>query len=93
MCDTGGTLIKGIDTLIQHGIKDVIVLITHGIFSGPAIERINKCHHIKEIIVSNSIPQEKNQKLCSKIKVFPIESLLANIISRLGTGESISELF
>ena len=37
--------------------------------------------------------QEKNQELCSKIKVFPIESLLANIISRLGTGESISELF
>ena len=93
MCDTAGTLIKGIDTLVENGIEDVIVVVTHGIFSGPAIERINKCDYIKEVIVSNSIPQENNQNMCSKIKIFHIDSLISGIIKRLGTGDSISELF
>jgi ribose-phosphate pyrophosphokinase len=93
MCDTGGTLIKGIEELVKNGVKDVIVVITHGIFSGEAIERINNCKYIKEIIVSNSIPQDYNQKICKKIKLFHIENLLSKIIEKLGSCESISELF
>ena len=93
MCDTAGTLIKGVDALVENGIKNVIVVITHGIFSGSAIERINNCEYIKEIIVSNSIPQNYNQQICKKIKIFRIEKLLSKIIEKLGSCESISELF
>lgn len=93
MCDTAGTLIKGIDALVENGIKDVIIVITHGIFSGSAIERINNCKYIKRIIVSNSIYQEYNQKICSKIEIFHIESLLSKIIEKLVSCGSISELF
>ena len=43
MVDTMGTIVKASDTLIENGIKDIIVVVTHGILSGPALERINEC--------------------------------------------------
>ena len=93
MCDTAGTLIKGVEALVENGIKNVIVVITHGIFSGSAVERINNCKYITEIIVSNSISQKYNQQICKKIKIFHIEKLLCKIIEKLGSCDSISELF
>ena len=76
MSDTAGTMIKGIETLVENGIEEVIVVITHGIFSGPAIKRFNDCKVITKIIVSDSIPQENNKLLCSKIEVFKISNLM-----------------
>ena len=93
MCDTAGTLVKAAETLMEHGAKDVICAITHGIFSGPALERINKSKCIKKIIVSNSLPQEVTRELCSKIEYYDISHLLCDIIKCIGTGESISAMF
>jgi ribose-phosphate pyrophosphokinase len=93
ICDTGGTLIKAVETLINNGISNVIVVITHGILSGPAIERINKCQHITKMIVTNSINQNNNLRLSSKIEVIPIDNLMADVINCLITGESISQFF
>ena len=56
MCDTGGTLIKACETLVKYGAKKVIAIVTHGILSGPAIERINNCKQLEKMIVSNTIP-------------------------------------
>jgi ribose-phosphate pyrophosphokinase len=93
MVDTCGTVIKVGELLKSKGAKDVIVIATHGILSGPAIQRINNSNYIKEIIVSDSLPQEKNKKLCSKLKTFTIIPTLSIIINRLIQGGSLSEIF
>ena len=79
--------------LIENGIKDVIVVITHGIFSGQAIHRLNSCNHIKKVVVSNSIYQDKNILICSKIEIINIDDCLSTIIERLSNNKSLSELF
>ena len=93
MCDTAGTMIKAVETLIEHGAKDVVCAITHGILSGPALKRISNCSYINRIIVSNSLPQEYNMSVCDKIEVYDISKTMSDIIYCIGTGDSISELF
>jgi len=93
MCDTGGTLAKCCSLLIENGAKDVICVVTHGILSGPAAERINSCKQMSKMIVSNTLPQIKNQKLITKLEVFDISNLMKEVIKRIITGNSISALF
>ena len=66
---------------------------THGILSGPAINRINKSDFIEKVIVSDSLPQESNLENCPKLMVFSIIPLLSQAMNRLITNESLSELF
>ena len=93
MCDTGGSLISAVNSIIEHGVTDVICVITHGIFSRPALERINNCEYIKKVIVSSSIDQKENIEKCSKIEEFNISNIISEIIKRIYNGESVSELF
>jgi len=93
MCDTGGTLIKACDTLVEYGANKVIAIVTHGILSGPALERINQSKHLEKIIVSNTIPQDYNKAHCSKLEVFPVDELLADAINKLTSSGSLSDLF
>ena len=87
------SLIKACETLVKFGAKDVIAIVTHGILSGQALERINSCECLKKIIVSNTIPQDYNLKNCSKLSVFTVEDLLAEAIQKLHSSESMSDLF
>lgn len=93
MLDTGGTVLKVGELLMSKGAKDVIVIVTHGILSGPAIERINNTKYLKEVIVSDSLPQEDKQLICSKLKTFSIVPVLSEVIYKLNTGGSLSEIF
>ncbi len=101
MGDTFSTMILGINELIKYGVKDVIVVVTHGVLSNDpngdtskdAVERINSCPHIKNVIVTNSIPQDANIRRCSKLIVLDLGPLFGEVIKRLMTGQSISELF
>lgn len=93
MADTCGTVIKVGDLLMSKGAKEVIIIVTHGILSGPAIDRINNTEYIKEVIVSNTLPQEKNKLKCKKLKTFTIVPLLSEILNRLDKGGSLSEVF
>jgi ribose-phosphate pyrophosphokinase len=93
MADTCGTVIKVGELLMNKGAKDVIVIVTHGILSGPAIERINNTTYIKEIVVSDTLPQNHNQKICNKLKTFSIAPMLSEVITRLDKGGSLSEIF
>lgn len=93
MCDTCGTLIAGVNDLKEHGASEAIVLVTHGIFSGPAFERLNQCDFIQSVIVTNSLDQTENIMKTSKLIVVDAGPLLANVITRLTVGGSISELF
>jgi ribose-phosphate pyrophosphokinase len=93
MVDTFGTIIKAAETLNEYGVKDIIVVATHGILSGPAIERLNESKYIKKLIVSNTLPQKDNIIKSDKIEIFDISDIFSKAINCIITGESISKLF
>jgi len=92
MADTCGTLQLAAATLKEKGAKDIYACVTHGVLSGPALKRLNESE-IKELCVTNSIPQEPNIQNCNKLKVIDIAPMLAESIRRTHNGESISVLF
>lgn len=94
MIDTMGTMVSAAKELTNYGIKEVIVMATHGIFSDPAFDRINGCKEISRVVVTNTLPQEKNSATkCNKLICVDISWLLSETIRRLVIGGSISELF
>ena len=90
--DTAGTLCNAAIALKEKGAKAVKAYITHPVLSGPAIERINDSA-IDELIVTNSIPLNKEAQKCSKIRVISIANIIAECITRLSNEESLSEMF
>ena len=90
--DTAGTLCNAASALKSKGAKAVKAYITHPVLSGPAIERLNNSD-IDEIVVTNSIPLNKEAKKCSKIRVISIAGIIAECITRLSNEESLSEMF
>lgn len=89
--DTAGTIMLGVNALLEQGAKDVYVCCTHPVFSGPAIERIQKSS-IKEMIVTNTIPLSERKQL-DKIKVLSVAPLLSEAILYVHRKESVSRLF
>ena len=89
--DTAGTICGAAQLLKDKGAKDVYVCATHPVFSGPALERLEKAP-IKEVVVTNTIPLNQNF-LPEKIKQLSVAPLLGEAISRIHDGESVSALF
>ncbi|KAG7665192.1 PRS4 [[Candida] subhashii] len=92
MADTCGTLTKAADILLDHNAKKVVCMVTHGIFSGNAIERLNKSK-LDKVICTNSLPIQEKVDQCKKLEVMDIAPTLAEAIRRLHNGESVSYLF
>lgn len=92
MADTCGTLCKASDILLEEGAKEVIAIVTHGIFSGSAIDKSNNSS-LKKIICTNSMPLSEHVKACPILEILDISPILAEAIRRLHNGESISYLF
>lgn len=92
MIDTGGTLIKGAKAFIQNGATSVKACITHGVLSGNAFSNLkNGQDYLNELILTDSItPKEHVLKNMTYLKTAP---LIAEVIERLRTGNSISELW
>src|SRR3989338_3356769 len=91
MIDTAVTITKAASTLEKHGAKDVYVLATHPVLSGPAIERLQNSA-IKEIITTNTIELPKEKKI-KKINVISIGPLLAETIKRQHEGTSMGVVY
>ncbi|HBO97297.1 MAG TPA: phosphoribosylpyrophosphate synthetase [Candidatus Omnitrophica bacterium] len=89
---TGGSIVEAVGALTREGVKDVYAAVSHGILSGPAIERIAGCKALKEVVITDSIPLGKSKKI-PKIKVVTIAHLLGEAIHRIHDEESISCLF
>lgn len=87
MIDTAGTLCKAAEVLQSYGAKEVHAWATHGILTDPACQRINDCSALKEVVVTNSIPQESRE--CPKIKVISVAKFLADAVRRLHNDESL----
>ena len=91
MCDTAGTLTIGAKALLEAGATEVYAAVTHGVLSGPAIERIqNSC--LKEMIITNTIKLAPEKKI-DKIKVLSVGHLLGHGILRILSDAPLSGLF
>ncbi|MBN3293188.1 PRPS2 pyrophosphokinase, partial [Polypterus senegalus] len=77
MADTCGTICHAADKLLSAGATKVYAILTHGIFSGPAISRINNAA-FEAVVVTNTIPQEEKMKHCPKIQVYFLSNVKAN---------------
>ena len=77
---------------MKKGVKEVYAAVSHGILSGKALEKIQGCHGLKEVAVTDSIPLTNPSKN-PKIKVLSVARLLADAIRRIHNDESISCLF
>lgn len=89
--DTAGSISETIEILTRAGVKDIYVGCTHGVLSGPAIERIKEAN-IKELVMTNTIPLTEGKNI-EKIKVLDIAPLFAEAIKRINEATSIGELF
>lgn len=77
MADTCGTICLAADKLIEAGASKVYAVCVHGVFSGPALERLNKSA-FEAVVVTNTIPQDENQRRCPKIRCIDISMILGN---------------
>ena len=89
--DTAGSIMETVNVIKKFGAKDVYVGCTHGILSGPAIDRI-KTSELKELVMTNTVPLPEHKRI-DKIRVVPISGLFAEAIQRIHEEKSMGELF
>ncbi len=92
MIATGSSLIEAVEALKKAKAKTIYAAITHGILSGPAIERIDQCKGLEKLLISDSVPLSAD-KQHEKIQVLSVANLLAEAIKRIHNEESVSCLF
>ncbi len=91
--DTAGTLMKAVDALKEAGASYIICCASHGVFSSPALERIQANKNLDEVIVTNTIAHSELVTGNPKIKVLSIAHLLAQAIQCIHNETSVSSLF
>jgi ribose-phosphate pyrophosphokinase len=91
MIDTAGTITNAANALKEMGAREVFACATHGILSGPAIDRIRDSA-IREMALLNTVPISKD-KLIDKISLISVAPLFAEAMARIFTNDSISRLF
>ncbi len=89
---TGGSLIEAVETLKKNGARSVVAAITHGVLSGPAIERLDACKDLERLYITDTIPLAKDKEH-PRIEVLSVAPLLGEAIKRIHHEESISCLF
>jgi ribose-phosphate pyrophosphokinase len=90
--DTAGTLVQAADALQRAGARRTYAAAVHGVFSGPALERIGGSA-LESLIVTNTIPVEAAMARCPRIRAFSVAPLLGEAIHRIHDGTSVSSLF
>ena len=91
MIDTGGTIIKASELLFDNGAADVIVTATHGVLSGPAIDRL-KSSRISEVVVTDTLPIPDDRRF-EGLTVLSIAPLIARAIREVFEDGSVTSLF
>ncbi len=89
MIDTAGTIVGAANLLKKRGAKSISVAATHGIFSPPAMERIDKSS-LDKVFITDSVPLKKEILNSSKVRVVSVSPLLAEAIKFIYNGDSIS---
>ena len=91
MIDTGGTIAKAVKVLLDSGAKDVIVAATHGVLSGPAVERLSTSG-AREVVITDTLPISEAKRF-DQLTVLPIAPLLARAIRAVFDDGSVTSLF
>ena len=92
ICDTAGTLCKAAELLIKNGASEVHSYITHGVLSGPAVERITKSV-MKSLVITDSIDASPAVLAAPNIRIVPTAPMFAQAILNIWNGTSVSSLF
>ena len=92
ICDTAGTLCKAAEVLIENGAAEVHSYITHGVLSGPAVERISNSV-MKSLVITDSIQATDPVAKASNIRIVPTAPIFAQAILNIWNGTSVSSLF
>ena len=92
ICDTAGTLCKAAEVLIENGAAEVHSYITHGVLSGPAVERISNSV-MKSLVITDSIQATDSVAKASNIRIVPTAPIFAQAILNIWNGTSVSSLF
>ena len=92
ICDTAGTLCKAAEVLIENGAKEVHSYITHGVLSGPAVERITKSV-MKSLVITDSIEASDAVRNAPNIRIVPTAPMFPQAILNIWNGTSVSSLF
>jgi len=92
ICDTAGTLCKAAEVLIENGAAEVHSYITHGVLSGPAVERISNSL-MKSLVITDSIQATGPVAKAANIRIVPTAPIFAQAILNIWNGTSVSSLF
>ena len=92
MIDTAGTIVQGAEALVNNGAKEVYACCTHGVLSGPALDRL-VASPIKEILVLDTIDMPDRIKQCPKIKIMPVAKYVAKAITTIFSDSSLSAIY
>ncbi len=92
ICDTAGTLCKAAEVLIENGAKEVHSYITHGVLSGPAVERVTNSV-MKSLVITDSIAPTKPVEDAKNIRIVPTAPMFGQAILNIWNGTSVSSLF
>ena len=87
LADTSNTITRAAKLLKKEGATQVIALITHGILSGDAIDRIN-ASALDKVIVTNTVPQEDHKARCPKLEVLEVGNVFAEVSFRVTSSSS-----
>jgi ribose-phosphate pyrophosphokinase len=92
ICDTAGTLCKAADELVKAGALEVHSYITHGVLSGPAVERVQNSV-MKSLVITDSIEPTAAVRGAHNIRIVPTAPMFAQAILNIWNGTSVSSLF
>jgi ribose-phosphate pyrophosphokinase len=91
MIDTAGTIVSAADLLMERGASSVWAMATHGLFSGPAVDRL-KNSKIEKVVVTNTLPLPP-EKQFDKVEVLSVAPIIADAIRAVFEDTSVSEIF
>jgi len=91
MIDSGGTITSAADILLQRGATEVWAMATHGVLSGPAVDRLKNAP-ISRVVLTNTLPLPPEKQI-DKIEVLSIAPLIADALNAVFDDTSVSEIF
>lgn len=90
--DTAGTVVACAELLVKRGALSVIVIATHGVLAGPAVDRLSVAP-ISEIVITNTLPATEEALSRLNLTVLSVAPVVAGTIEAIFNDESVSELF
>jgi ribose-phosphate pyrophosphokinase len=91
MIDTAGTITSAAEILLERGATEVWAMATHGVLSGPAVDRL-KNSAISRVVITNTLPLPSDKQL-DKIEVLSVAQVIADALSAVFDDTSVSEIF